>query len=280
MMRSVAPLADFYSNIGDFERSRSLYLQGIALVEHKLGAGDPALTPLLRGYARSYVRELFILPLVAKPPPLPGISGSFAGDFEPIEVQQLAARKDLPKSGQQALERAVGIFGAQPALAKPDEHLATLLEMGDWFWIKGDTAAALPYYRKASALRFTDRQEENSQPLSYPVPVYYLPPFATARYADRPEEEIVHHSVLVEFTVTADGTVIEPKVIAQDARPRQVAATLAALNNALYRPRMENDAAVATPGVRYRETFRELRKDKSSDADPAGAPTTDVKESK
>ena len=278
MMRALAPLADFYSNVGDFERSRSLYAQGIALVERKLGSGDPALAPLLRGYARSYVRELFILPLVAKPPPLPSVSGSLAGDFEPIEVQQLASRKNLPKQGQQALERAVRILDAQPLLAKRDEYLQTLLDMGDWLLIKGDTQAALPYYRKASTLRFTGRQEEHSQPLSYPVPVYYLPPVSTARYADRSEEEIVRRSVLVEFTVTAEGAVKQPTVITADASPRQIGATLEALNNARYRPRLENDAPVDTPGVRYRETFRELRKDKSSDAD-SGATASDSKAS-
>ena len=278
MMRGLLPLADFYSNVGDFERSRSLYTQGIALVERKLGSGDPALAPLLRGYARSYVRELFILPLVAKPAPLPSVVGSVAEDFEPIELQRLASRKDLPKQGQQALERAVEILTAQPMLAKPDESLATLLELGDWFWLKEDTAAALPYYRKASRLRFSDPREENAQPLSYPIPVYYLPPPATARYADRREEEIVRRSVLVEFIVTAQGAVKEPKVIAADAHPRQISATLAALNNARYRPRMENDAAVDTPGVRYRETFRELRKDSSSDTDAATA--NDAKDNK
>lgn len=274
MARAIDPLADFYARAGDFERAQLLYLRGIALIERKLGPGDPAVLPMLRGYARVFVRQLFVLP-IEKKKDSDFIYSNPTSDFPQMnEVRQLANRKDLPKTGLQTLQTALTIIDANPALVKSDDQLDTLLELGDWLWIKGDTTAALPYYLRAAQMKFTHAAGENADPLSFPVPVYYLPPPSARRHLDRPESQIDRHSVLIDFTVTSDGSVRDQTVVEGDATPRQANATMEALRNARYRPRIVDGAAVDTPGVRYREIFREPHKDKddNNDSKPVSPP--------
>ncbi len=88
---------------------------------------------------------------------------------------------------------------------------------------------------------------------------YELPQVAR-RYFDRPPEKTIERRLVLEFTVTRTGEVVEPHVVESDGNERMERETLAAIREALYRPRFENGAPVDTPNVRFQQTFKELTK--------------------
>ena len=59
----------------------------------------------------------------------------------------------------------------------------------------------------------------------------------------------------VEFTVSAQGRVIDPKVVADGGDPKLGALTQKAAQSARYRPRFEKGLPVETPGIRIDQPF-------------------------
>jgi hypothetical protein len=138
---------------------------------------------------------------------------------------------------------------AETATLTPQRRIAVLVQAGDWFQAKDRTRAARRYY--ASAQRWLKRSEGADDPFAAPVQVLYpLPalalrtPSTNARYVE------------TEFTVRADGQVESGRVISNELGRSAADEMLQALQVARFRPRMIEDAAVDTPGVRFRQAFR------------------------
>jgi hypothetical protein len=65
--------------------------------------------------------------------------------------------------------------------------------------------------------------------------------------------------LVLEFTVSRSGDVVDPQIVESDATERMERETLASLRQALYRPRFKNGEPVDTPNVRYQQTFKDLK---------------------
>jgi hypothetical protein len=76
-----------------------------------------------------------------------------------------------------------------------------------------------------------------------------------------PDEEAEEHYVLVKFAVGPDGQVADVKVVDSDASSRQLRTTVSTLEDSIYRPRYIDGEPVRTSGVRYRDVYRERRRD-------------------
>jgi outer membrane biosynthesis protein TonB len=78
--------------------------------------------------------------------------------------------------------------------------------------------------------------------------------------------------VEMEMTVTATGSVRDPRVIAGGGDSRLASQALRAASGALYRPRLVDGQPVDTPGVRFVQPFYVLREDDSSATPPDAVP--------
>jgi hypothetical protein len=258
VMDALDALGDWYSRIGDFDRSRQIYGYALAVVHRKLG-DDPAMVPALRGYARSFVRALTV-PGIAKEEPQVMTASATAEFGTPVraEAPPFLDPLALPDIGANMLRKAVSILRIRSE-SSGDVLAATLLDAGDWYEIRRDPATALTFYKKAWALLNDRSAGESQQMLDHPVPIYLLPPAISRKNRDTAPEEVAEKQVLAEFTVDADGSVQNPVIVEEDVGARRSTETLKALRNARYRPRFVNGEPVATTGVRYRQVFLEKK---------------------
>jgi len=239
-------VADWYARWGHFEPARRLYRRAIEIIEAKAGRQDPRLIDPLRSLGRSYTRELLFTNA--------GVLGPTSGMMRPL------SRTRLPAEGEAAITRALEIMEATD-LGNPAAYRTTLVDAGDWFLLKNDMQKALEFYGRAARQAFATATEAAARgdPLSYPAQLdYQLPPVAQ-RYLDRPEERTVERKLVLEFTVSRSGQVIDPVIVESDASERMERETMAAIRKALYRPRFENGEPVDTPNVRYQQTFKDLK---------------------
>jgi hypothetical protein len=167
----------------------------------------------------------------------------------------------LNADGERALRRALKTLDSHPNRSTA-VLFDTLLDMGDWHMVRSAPEEAAPYYQRAAGLLDqieADQSAEARAKLSFPVQVYYAVPLLATRYLNRPLEEVDQRFVHVAFTVGADGAVHDERVIEEDASPRQVSETLAAIRAARYRPKFVNGEAIDTPDMRIRQVFRQRK---------------------
>ena len=96
--------------------------------------------------------------------------------------------------------------------------------------------------------------------MSYPIRLLYRRPARADLYRDRGIATVVEHVAIAEFTVTPTGHVRDAVVVEGDATKSQQHSLTRALANAIYRPRFVDGTPVATPKVRYRESFLQLKR--------------------
>ena len=266
----MAPLmcivGDWYAELGSFSNAREQYRAAIDLVERRLGKSDPALVEPLRALARSYTLELFYSTLRRKtdraqvPTDADGVSNDL----------QIMNPRYIGSDGEKALERALKILDEQPQ-ASGHALADTLIQLGDWFQIKGQPDQALALYRRAASSTSpqTDAEPAARSPvesLSFPTRVYYPVPLLATRNLALPAEQVEEHYVQVEFTVTDAGEVQDARVVDENGTARQVSETLQAIRNSRFRPRFVNGEPVATTGMTSREVFR-VRKSGDAESD-------------
>ncbi|MGH8188878.1 MAG: energy transducer TonB [Steroidobacteraceae bacterium] len=85
--------------------------------------------------------------------------------------------------------------------------------------------------------------------------VSYPTPEIVAHVPAVPPEETRSHYVQIEFTVAADGSVRDARIVDHDTRDRYARDILAAVRASRFRPKFVDGHAVATPGIAYREAF-------------------------
>jgi TonB family protein len=159
----------------------------------------------------------------------------------------------LNPEGEEALKRALRIVEADPE-ASPQTRIEPLLQMGDWYQIKKLPREALPYYQRAWQVS----RAEPSAPISanttldVPVRVYYPTPQIVA---DVPAEHAEENYVQVEFTVAADGSVQDARIVDRDTSDRYAQEIFDAVRASRFRPKFVDGQAVAVVGITYREVF-------------------------
>jgi len=255
-------MADWYLQRGQINEARDYFRRALYIVQKNNGENDLAAVEPLRGYARSFVRELILsnYGIRVQSETISAVPDSGPGEARPLDPHFLNA------DGERALLRALAILDANPARA-PDALLETLLQAGDWFQIKDQPQKALPYYQRvvASVPANLDANLRDTV-LGYPVPVYYPTPQLAARNLGRPANEVTERFVQVEFTVTAEGYIKDERIVEQDATGRQASQTLEAMRGARYRPKFVNGEPVETLAVSFRQTFKQ-KKDRDRDRD-------------
>jgi hypothetical protein len=80
----------------------------------------------------------------------------------------------------------------------------------------------------------------------------------------------VRRDVEIELTVTADGGIREPRVVAGGDNERLAGQALRAVGTARYRPRLVDGQPVATQDVRFVQPFYVSNKDEQTSPPDAG----------
>ena len=255
-MASVHTLVgDFYSQAGLVTVGRDSYREALRIVEKKLGRNDLATVEPLRALADSYKRELYL-----------AVVGMKASDRQATHDALDPGTKSvnpryLNNDGERALQRAVKTLDSHPTRST-SQFIDTLLDLGDWYMIKSENEAAMLHYKRAYSLLDQvepERMESERAKLSFPAQLYYAMPTLATRNIARPDDEVEEKYVRVRFTVGADGSVRDESVVDQDASPRQVAETVAAIRGARYRPKFVNGEPVETQDVGLRQIFRQRK---------------------
>lgn len=250
-------IGDFYLQAGLVGTGREAYLDGLRVVERKLGRNHLATVEPLRSYAESYRRELFLAYFNLKLSPE---QRTQLADNNQLEAKALNPRF-LSSDGERALKRALKTLDAHPERSTT-QLFDVLLDLGDWYTIKTQPELALPYYRRAAGLlsQMEPTQSEVARAkISFPAQIYYPVPMLATRNLDRPDETVDERFVHVVFTVKEDGTVDDETVLEQHASSRQTAETLAAIRAARYRPKLTDGEPVATADVSVRQVFRQRK---------------------
>jgi TonB family protein len=233
---ALCDLGDFFSETGKAPEAHMTFNVALNIV----GAGDSLTDPIivepLRGIARTYMRRM-----------------SYPDAWRIL----LAKDSELRRDGEGALKRALRILDADPSATTPEIRIETLIQMGDWYQIKKSPREALPYYQHAWQLISTTPglSSSVSTALSVPLRVYYPTPGIVAHVPVQAEATQSHY-VQVEFTVAADGSVTDARVVSHDTRDRYARDILNAVRDSRFRPKFVDGQTVVAPGITYREVFR------------------------
>ena len=163
----------------------------------------------------------------------------------------------LNDEGEHALKRALRILESDPD-SPAQTRIETLIQLGDWYQIKESPREALPYYERAwQLIRTTPKlPDPAATALNVPVRVYYPTPQIVANVPKQVATvDAQSHYVQLEFTVAADGSVRDARIVDQDTRDRYARDILKAVGDSRFRPKFVDGQAVAATGITYREVF-------------------------
>jgi tetratricopeptide (TPR) repeat protein len=245
----------WYARIGSYDASRASLRRAIEIVETASGVDAPELIGPLTGLADCDRRQL----LDSSQRDLSSADdmrrSMFHDPMAPLGPTLSAGT--INSEGQKALERAVAIAGSRPD-PSPVQLAGVRTQLGDWFQSQKQFDKALPQYQLA--WQSATGQSVGGQPLAEqlfgrPVLLHYEPPLNWDRYFGKPPGEVMVRNAAVEFTVSAQGRVIDPKVVADGGDPKLGALTQKAAQSARYRPRFEKGLPVETPGIRIDQPF-------------------------
>jgi tetratricopeptide (TPR) repeat protein len=244
---SLAAIAAWYCRLGRFDSGRERFRRSI---ERLRSGDDEQLIDALLGLTRCSFDELAAEGVATSPESLESYRGPVLLTSR-ISIGsptfQHHVLKILRLESEQAVRYAAQL--AETETLTPQRRVAVLLQAGDWFQAKNHSRTARRYY--ASAQRWLKRTEGADDPFAAPVQVLYPVP-ALALRAPATNARYVE----AEFTVRADGHIDGGRVITNDLGRSAADETLQALQVARFRPRMVDDAAVDTSGVRLRQAFR------------------------
>jgi TonB family protein len=233
---ALCDLGDFFSETGKAPEAHMTFNVALNIVGAKDSLTDPIIVEPLRGIARTYMRRMSY----------------------PDAWRILAAKdRELRRDGEDALKRALRILDADPSATTPETRIETLIQMGDWRQIMKSPREALPYYQRAWQLIRTTPNLSSSvtNALNVPLRVYYPTPGIVAHVPVQAEGTQSHY-VQVEFTVAADGSVTDARIVGHDTRDRYARDILDAVRDSRFRPKFVDGQTVAAPGITYREVFR------------------------
>jgi TonB family protein len=201
-------------------------------------------------------KETLRAPIVVEP--LRGIARAYMLRSSYPEVwRRRVWPRERNKEGEEVLQRALQILESDPTPETVPTRIETLIQMGDWYQIKKAPREALPYYQRAWQLisKTPSLSRSVSTALDVPLRVYYPTPRIVANVPrGRPEDARSHH-VQVEFTVAADGSVSDARIVEHDTRDQYAQEIFAAVRASRFRPKFVDGQAVAASAITYREVF-------------------------
>lgn len=246
---ALCELGDWFTQTAKPIEARMTFQVALNIIKLKLDDSDLAAVEPLRGLARTYMLSQSYPQSAMRSRVPPAFRHDASG-------KPAVTTRNLDDEGERALRQALQILETNPH-ASPQARIDTLLQMGDWYQIKKSPQEALPHYQRAWQLMSTAQPQPSSAVLSFPVRVYYPMPTIVAR--SRQPEQTQSTYVQVEFTVEADGSVSEARVVDHDTREQYAADILDAVRDARFRPRFVDGQPVATRAVSYREVIGKPR---------------------
>lgn len=263
----------WYARIGSYDASRAALRRAIDIVETASGVNAPELIGPLTALADCDRRQL----LDSSQRDLASADDMRRSMFhDPMaQIGPVLSASTISSEGQKALERAVAIASSRPD-PSPVQVADVRTQLGDWFQSQMQFDRALPQYQLA--WQSATGQAVGGEPLAEqlfgrPVLLHYEPPLIWDRHFGKPPGEAMVRTAAVEFTVSAQGRVVDPKVVADGGDPKLGALTEKAAQSALYRPRFEKGLPAETPGVRIDQPFYVEAEDASPAVPPQPPPT-------
>ena len=259
-------LSNWFADIGKTPEARMSFYTALNIVGTTESLNVPIIVEPLRGIARawmlrpSYPDEWRMPPRSAFCPAAIMNSGG-SPECKPAVRDNIGRLyvepRKLNQEGEDALNHALRILEMDPD-SPAQARIETLIQMGDWYQIKNSPREALPYYERAwQLIRMTPKLPESAATaLSVPVRVYYPTPQIVANVPKQVAAvDTQSHYVQLEFTVTAEGSVRDARIVDLDARDRYARDIVEAVAHSRFRPKFVDGQAVAATGVTYREVF-------------------------
>jgi TonB family protein len=251
---AVCDLGDWFAQVGMAAEALMTFQMALNIAGDKESLNAPILVEPLRGIARTYMRTASYPKAWLRP-------RSRSRPCGPIGWCEVGRRPDVESSelnweGEHALQRALRILEADPG-ASMQTLIETLIQMGDWRQIQKAPREALPYYQRAWKLihEAASLSSSAATALNVPVRVYYPTPQIVVDVPAVSAEETQSHFVQVEFTVAADGSVQDARLVDHDTSDQYAQEIFDAVRAARFRPKFIDGQAVAATGITYREVF-------------------------
>lgn len=258
-------LANWFVDIGKTPEARLTFYTALNIVGTTESLEAPIIVEPLRGIARAWmVRPSY--PDDWRRDRYPELGCGLPRAVPPPECRTARLGSDgrifveprvLHQEGEDALKRALKIVELDPD-SPPQTRIETLIQMGDWYQIKESPREALTYYQRAWQLIHTTPKLPDSAAtaLDVPVRVYYPTPQIVASVPTQVAAvDTEAHYVQTEFTVNADGSVRNARIVDHDTRDRYAREILKAVGESRFRPKFVDGQAVAATGITYREVF-------------------------
>ncbi|HKU13102.1 MAG TPA: tetratricopeptide repeat protein [Steroidobacteraceae bacterium] len=252
---AVCELGDWFAEVGMSAEARLTFQMALNIAGDKESLNAPILVEPLRGIARTYMRrmsypEAWLRSQARSRPCGPGRFWCELGGRSDV------GPKELDPEGERALQRALRILQEDPG-ASMQTLIETLIQMGDWQQIKKAPREALPYYQRAWKLMHEAASLPSSaaRALDVPVRVYYPTPQIVTDVPAVSAAELRSQYVQVEFTVAADGSVHDARIVGHDTSELYAREIFDAVRAARFRPKFVDGQAVAATGIAYREVF-------------------------
>jgi tetratricopeptide (TPR) repeat protein len=242
--------AEWCEATGRYRMARQAHAHALEIIGRTAGKKDLAVVQPLRGIARSYRQEFLYGSQeaeVVRGEYTPVLSGNVGGAPNPSEPNRVTR---LDPDGEEALKLALTVLADHPDQAELRGD--TLLDLGDWYQLAGDTRDAVRTYREAWAA-LGGPGGPGTAKMSEPVQLFYRPPSSSVRREDTDETKWGEHYVEVQFTVTPEGRVTDTRTLATDASESQEKSVALALRRARYRPRFVDGNPAPATDVRHRQ---------------------------
>lgn len=259
-------LGNWFADIGKTPEAQMTFQVALNIVGTTDSLNVPIIVEPLRGIARAHMLRPSY-PDDWRKPPWPKLGCGIPRAVLPPECLNRAALdpsgrhiiepRTLNQEGEEALQRALRILESDPGSAA-QTRIETLIQMGDWYQIKKSPREALTYYERAwQLIRTTPRLPDSAAAaLNVPVRVYYPTPQIVANVPTQVAAvDTQSHYVQTEFTVAADGSVRDARIVDHDTRDRWARDVLKAVRDSRFRPKFVDGQAVAATGITYREVF-------------------------
>ena len=259
-------LGNWFAEIGKTPEARLTFQVALNIVGTTDNLNAPIIVEPLRGIARAYMLRTSYPDAWRKPPyPKLGCGRQFA--VVPRECKNPEAldhlgyfnieSRTLNPEGENSLKHALRILDSDPG-SPAQTRIDTLIQMGDWYQIKKSPREALTYYERAWQLIRTtpDLPDSAATALSVPLRVYYPTPQIVAQMPVLTAAvDTTSQYVQTEFTVAADGSVRDARIVDHDTRDLWARDILKAVRDSRFRPKFVDGQAIAATGITYRQVF-------------------------
>jgi tetratricopeptide (TPR) repeat protein len=231
---------------GKYTSARRLYGRAIELSRNAGGPGDIRQVEQLRAVARTFRLEFAYGPEAAEQSPEPHENTDFSN---PLGSGSQVAR--VNPDAERYLQAALKITEVSKDAAATREKIDTLIELGDLHLAQSQRVEAEKHYLLAwNALTQEQRDSGAGNPLAAPQQLVYRPPSAALK---KHKDDSAPIPLVLSFTVSADGKVVDPKIISGAAPEITQKSALTSMRRALYRPRMVAGKLAPTDGVQFQQ---------------------------